>query len=207
MKRIFKVIGISVFIMGLPFSLIMAQKTEQKIKIITDDGSGKKVVMDTTFSGNNGPDSLKLKDGSVVYLDRKGKKLDRKEHLTVTRSSNGKDNGNQFEEVTVVNTDSLDSDHSENSSEVISSNVHGNRKYKIRSDRDTLNYVVSDNNDSKVEKTRFVIAKDGMVVTIEGNDEAKAKELAKEIELKLGVSNEAEKKETIKVESKKKITK
>jgi len=33
-----------------------------------------------------------------------------------------------------------------------------------------------------------------MVVTVEGNDEAKAKELVKEIESKLGVSNENEKK-------------
>ena len=33
-----------------------------------------------------------------------------------------------------------------------------------------------------VEKTKYVIAKNGMVVTIEGNDEARAKELVKEIE-------------------------
>ena len=63
-------------------------------------------------------------------------------------------------------------------------------------------------NDSTVEKTRFVIAKDGMVVTIEGKDEAKVKELAKEIESKLGVNTEgSDKKETIKVESKKVIKK
>jgi hypothetical protein len=46
------------------------------------------------------------------------------------------------------------------------------------------------------------------VVTIEGNDEARAKELAREIEIKLGVKSEGtEKKETIKVESKKISTK
>jgi hypothetical protein len=49
-----------------------------------------------------------------------------------------------------------------------------------------------------MEKTRFVIAKDGMVVTIEGTDEAKAKELAKEIEQKLGVTGKEEKKEVSK---------
>jgi hypothetical protein len=43
-----------------------------------------------------------------------------------------------------------------------------------------------------------------MVVTVEGNDEAKAKELVKEIQSKLGINNEeTEKKETVKVESKK----
>ena len=69
-------------------------------------------------------------------------------------------------------------------------------------------YVSSDDKDSSVEKTKFVIAKDGMVVTIEGNDEAKAKELAKDIEAKLDVENkESDKKETVKVESKKIIKK
>ena len=59
-----------------------------------------------------------------------------------------------------------------------------------------------------LRKSRFVIAKDGMVVTVEGNDEAKAKELVKEIENKLGVRNDgSEKKETVKVESKKTIKK
>ncbi len=40
------------------------------------------------------------------------------------------------------------------------------------------------------EKTRFVIAKDGMVVTIEGSDEAKAKELATRNRTKVGSSRE-----------------
>jgi hypothetical protein len=44
--------------------------------------------------------------------------------------------------------------------------------------------------DSETEKSRYVIAKDGMVVTIEGNDDARAKELVKEIENILGVKSE-----------------
>ena len=47
-----------------------------------------------------------------------------------------------------------------------------------------------------------------MVVTIEGNDENRAKELARVIEEKLGVNNEGSgKKETVRVESKKTIKK
>ena len=38
-----------------------------------------------------------------------------------------------------------------------------------------------------------MIAKDGMVVTIEGTDEAKTKALAREIEDKLGVNNNEKK--------------
>jgi hypothetical protein len=44
-----------------------------------------------------------------------------------------------------------------------------------------------DDRDSTVNKTKYVIAKDGMVVTVEGNDEARAKDLLKVIENELGV--------------------
>ncbi len=65
-------------------------------------------------------------------------------------------------------------------------------------------YVTSDNKESSVEKTRYIIAKDGMVVTVEGNDEIKVKELVKEIENKLDVKSEGvEKKETVEVETQK----
>jgi hypothetical protein len=55
---------------------------------------------------------------------------------------------------------------------------------------DTFTMHFDDNkSDQNVDKTRFVIAKDGMVVTIEGTDEEKTKDLAKEIEKRLGVEN------------------
>jgi hypothetical protein len=47
-----------------------------------------------------------------------------------------------------------------------------------------------------------------MVVTIEGNDDARAKELVKVIESKLGLNSDGtQEKETVKVESKKSIKK
>jgi hypothetical protein len=55
----------------------------------------------------------------------------------------------------------------------------------------TINVKVNtDDNGETTKKTKFVVAKDGMVVTIEGNDEAKVKEILKEVELKLGVDKE-----------------
>lgn len=64
--------------------------------------------------------------------------------------------------------------------------------------------VTNDDTDSSVEKTRYVITKDGMVVTVEGTDEAKVKDLIKEIENKMGVKSEdSGKKVTINVETKK----
>ena len=56
--------------------------------------------------------------------------------------------------------------------------------------------------------TRSVIAKDGMVVTVEGKDEAKVNELAKEIQKKMGVNpDESTQKQKAKEESKKSVKK
>lgn len=49
-----------------------------------------------------------------------------------------------------------------------------------------------DGNESSIDKTRFVVAKDGMVVTVEGENEEQAKELMKIIEEHLGVNKEEE---------------
>jgi hypothetical protein len=201
MKR--KFLYASVFILMIPFYLTSAQdkKGEQKIKIVVNDGSGSKVVMDTTFSDNTGPDSLKLKDGSVVYMKHPYKG---KDHIFVTYSSDGKNRGKEYREVTVIRSDSAhgsnDNDNvtyysnSSSNSSSTSNSFEGNhnKKYRII----TRNFNDSDNieNDSTVNRTKYVIAKDGMVVTVEGNDEAKAKELVKEIESKLGVNDENVKK-------------
>lgn len=159
MKNIFRISLAAIFVMTTPFSPIQAQgkKTEQKIKIITNDGTGKKVVVDTVFTGNS-PDSLNLKDGSTVYINHgieDGDMIhsDGSQHIFVTSSAGGKD-GNKTSEITIIQSDSLSAGEGDS------------------------------------DKTRYVIAKDGMVVTIEGNDEAKTKALAEEIEKKLGIESE-----------------
>jgi hypothetical protein len=48
--------------------------------------------------------------------------------------------------------------------------------------------VTTDEKEKNVEMTKYVIAKDGMVVSIEGNDEAKVKDLVKDIESRMGVN-------------------
>jgi len=56
--------------------------------------------------------------------------------------------------------------------------------------------------------TKYVIAKDGVVVTVESNDEAKAKDLIKDIENKLGVNKEnIDKKEISNTETSKTVKK
>jgi hypothetical protein len=212
MKR--RILYAAVFILMIPFSFTSAQnkKSEQKIKILVNDGTGSKVLVDTVFSDSKGPDSLKLKDGTVVYLkhpdnlagyrNHKGE-----DHFFVTSSSDGKEHGREYKEVTVITSDSAAGDgnvryYSNSSSSSNSNSNSGNHhnKFKIvtRNSKDSDDtydvYVNKSDNDSTMNRTKYVIAKDGMVVTVEGNDEARAKELVKEIENKLGVSNENDKK-------------
>jgi len=128
--------------------------------------------------------------------------------------TNGKDNGK--EEIIIISSDSLHSEKGKDNIRSYSSSCSSSSSSSISNEgRSGERYTVirrgskeNIDNDSTVEKTRFVIAKDGMVVTIEGNDEAKAKELAKEIESKLGVNAEgSDKKENVNVETKKIIKK
>jgi hypothetical protein len=154
MKRIFKIINVAVLILMIPLATILGQdkKSEQKIKIIVNDGSDTKVIVDTVLTGNNGPDSLILKDGSVLRLKQNHK------YRVISRSKGDK--------------------------------VWVGEDGPEKEGDDTFTIYDSDNeSDQNVDKTRFVIAKDGMVVTIEGTDEEKTKDLAKEIEKRLGVEN------------------
>ena len=168
MKRIFKIISSAYFILLIPFSIAVGQdtKSEQKIKIVVDDGSGTKVVIDTVLKDSPKPDSIKLKDGAVIYFKHPQDRADLKggeKYRVITRLS--KEEGDEGE-IIYINKDKSSEKEIEKTFDV---------------------YVSSDDNESTVEKTRYVIAKDGMVVTVEGSDEAKTKELVKDIESKLGV--------------------
>jgi hypothetical protein len=87
MKRMSGIIYAALIILIIPFSMVAGQdkKSEQKIKIIVDDGSGTKVIIDTVFKDSSGPDSIRLKDGNVIYL----------KHFTITASTDRKEEGNE----------------------------------------------------------------------------------------------------------------
>jgi hypothetical protein len=46
--------------------------------------------------------------------------------------------------------------------------------------------------DNDTDKTRYVIAKNGVTVTVEGNDEAKIKDLAEKIRKELDIKEKEE---------------
>ena len=106
------------------------KKSEQKIKIIVNDGSGTKVIIDTVFKGDNGPDSLILKDGSVVYMKHPGVKG--KNHYSVTYSTDNKDGGDEIREMTVITSDSMEINDSEHGNVMYYRNGPGeHHRYKV----------------------------------------------------------------------------
>ena len=113
MKRIFKLSYAVLFILMIPFTLAAGQdkKSEQKIKVVVNDGSGTKVVIDTVFKDSQAPDSIKLKDGSMVFINHHGEEAGvrhsgGREHYNVTYSSDNKNEGKEVREVTIISSDS-----------------------------------------------------------------------------------------------------
>ena len=184
---------LSALIVPLSSAICQDIKTENKIKVVLDDGSGAKTVMDTTFTNGQLPDSVILKNGKVIYFAENMKEVkDGKspEKVLVTVTSTGGDEKNKEQTVIVTSDDAT-------WNQIVND---GGKTYNIQ--------IRHDDNDSETEMTKYVIAKDGVVVTVESKDEAKAKDLIKEIENKLGVNKEEnQRKEIIKTETKKTIKK
>ncbi|TFG44053.1 MAG: hypothetical protein E4H43_00900 [Bacteroidia bacterium] len=171
MKRFRTIISI-LFISLLPLSFALGQekKNEQKVKIIIADKSGTKVAIDTIYSGDNNIDTIILKGGNMIYIGKDGSKTDNIP-------------GRQVKVIAYVDKDGVNTGHKYiyiNDDKVISHS--GDEKFDI--------FVSDDEFDKDLEKTQYIFAKDGITVTMEGNDEEKVKELAIEIEKKLDIDKE-----------------
>ena len=236
---------LSALIVPLSSAICQDIKTENKIKVVLDDGSGAKTVMDTTFTNGQLPDSVILKNGKVIYFAENMKEVkDGKspEKILVTVTSTGGDEKNK--EQTIITTyensarnskassdgtkhsysysSSGNSDGKSESQTVIVTNddkdltagrekviiIKDGKVIKDESDKDFNTLEKLEKNDENGEMTKYVIEKDGVVVTVESKDEAKAEDLIKEIENKLGVNKEEnQRKEIVKTETKKTIKK
>ena len=196
MKRILKII-FSVFIIALlPFSMLAGQekKSKQKVKIIVSDGSGTKVVIDTLIKDGQEMKSFTLKDGNTVFIGHPGDEagLDTEEgskKIIVTVSTDGGDTKKEVREITIIKSDSAKWTVAEKDGKVIEKEGGETYFYTIK----------SDNKESDAERTKYVINKGGMVISIEGSDYTKVKELANEIESTIDAKNDVtEKKEVSK---------
>jgi hypothetical protein len=227
MKKISKILVLVVLALALPLTSAFCQekKTEKKVRIIIDDGSGVKTIVDTTFINSPAPDSIVIKDGEVIYLNEpckdtpEGKKCKK---MTVTVTADNKDGKDMVKTIIVnggdadLNSSGTEAGHSHvyaiSDAEAIETNP-GKNVYvitrKADSDGDGIHTVaimkdgksltgeeklveIEENGKNvKDDMTKYIVARDGMVVTVESNDEAKAKDLIKLIESNLDTQKDA----------------
>jgi hypothetical protein len=250
MKRIVKIGTAFLLMLLISASSLNAQekKNEQRIKIVVADKSGSKVEIDTLIKGDVSADSIKLKNGEVIFLSKHGTSGTIKQgekgqmYVTVTSDDKGEkgDKGDKKirKEITVISGDS-DNVHqiveggdliivkngkhfsegkdgkvvtwsSSGGSSKGESYVYINEDTGSGKDGEkTFNVkVVKDDEGNTVEKTKYIIAKDGMVISIEGNNETKVKDMVEVIESKLGVTKEDKNpKQVVKEETKKTVKK
>ena len=200
MKRILSTLTASAVILLILQVNLEAQevKTEKKIKIIVDDGSGKKVIVDTIITDNSDIETISTPDGKIIWIGSEGQDHMEKgsKHVTVTVSSDGDSltsEGNNNVTVWTEKGESSDVNKVIVIKEAKCTGTHPEKNYDV---------MVTTDDDSTVEKARYVVAKDGMVVTVEGEDEAKARELMKVIEEHMGVKEKEKKSETKKTSTK-----
>ena len=202
MKRIQKVILFTLITGLLPFSIAFGQvkKSEQKIKIVVSDDSGTKVIMDTLIKGGNDFEPVILKDGKAVFIasDKNDINLAGDKHLVVTVSTDGDETTKTVKEITVTGPDTIVWNQADSKGEKVIIIKDGK---EIESNGgDSFSWVMkSGNSDAKQtdsEKTKYVIKKDGMVISIEGENYDRVKELAKVIEEKIDESGTSKEKKS-----------
>jgi len=148
---------------------------EQKIKVVVTGDNGTTIVIDTTFINQEAPDSIIAKDGTVIYITDNDSDFrsenEKKYEITARLENKGK---NSKERYIYINSNKAiketDSD-----------------KFDIFLGDDVSNIM-----DNDTDKTRYVIAKNGVTITVEGNDEAKIKDLAEKIRKELDIKEKEE---------------
>jgi hypothetical protein len=193
MKRNRKLIAVTFLMVLIPFAVAAGQekKSEQRIKIVIEDEGGSNVILDTLITGKPLSDSIVLKNGQTVYLVQDGSDNvpgapGTKKYVITASASEGSDSGKKInKEITIISSDSDISEGKENEMcKHVSCGSPGTRK--------TYSYTIQseDSKDTDTEKTKYVIARDGVVITVEGSDYDKVKVLIKEIEKTLDGINQ-----------------
>ena len=184
MKSIKSIITTSFLIFLIPFAFAAGQekKSEQRIKIVIEEDGGPEVILDTLITGKPLSDSIVLKDGKTLYLIQEGSDNapctpGSKKYIVTASASDGGDQTKQInKEITIISSDSDISDE-KGCAKIMQLNCGSSKTGEI------YTYTIrSDNNDSNSERTKYVIARDGIEITVEGSDYARVKEYIKDIE-------------------------
>jgi hypothetical protein len=183
MKRISTIISAACLAFLIPFAIASGQekKNEQTIKIVISDDGGSKVILDTLITGKPLSDSIVLKNGNTIYLANEdsdnapGAPGYRKYIITTTESDEDDNNKQINKEVTIIRSDEIQDKKGNDKCKHINSESSVNEK--------KYSYTIeSDNNETDSERTKYVIDRDGVKITVEGSDYNKVRELTKEIE-------------------------
>lgn len=174
MKRIKSIITASFLALFIPFAIVAGQemKNEKRIKIVIAEDDGSKVILDTLITGNSLNDSLILDNGKTLYLvkedsDATGGHYSKKYIITSSSPEGGDAKKEIKKEVTIISSDPDLMDESGNES-------GSNTKCESK----------------ESEKVKYVISRDGVVITVEGSDYAKVKDIIKEIGKTLDAKNQ-----------------
>jgi hypothetical protein len=215
MEKISKSLLLLLLVVTVPFMMTSGQdkKSEKKVKIIVADKDGAKTIIDTTLAGDSTPDSIALKDGKVIYFETPGsvttsiKTEEGKGNIYVTSIVDDDGTETVDKEVIIMSGDdgewtitrpagnkqhvyvqsgAAGKNEKTEKHVVVKSSVSNDAVWEDK-DGKTFHVTVSSNDDTDTDMTKYVIAKDGVVVTVESNDEARAKDIIKVIEDKLDV--------------------
>jgi hypothetical protein len=202
MKRNIRTIFLLLLAATIPLVMASGQdkKEEKKIKIVVDEGSGSKTILDTIIIGTDSPEKIELKDGTIVFIgspDMDLSKVSDGKKVIVSVETDGEGEKQIEKSVYITSADSptwtVSSAGEKGHVYVIRSDKNsggnGEKHITIVSSGDKTGEWMSNNTDA----TKYVVAKDGVVVTVESNDEDKAKELVKLIQDNLGVKSEEKK--------------
>lgn len=202
-------------------------KSSKQLKLIVEDKEGTRVLIDTTFKGILNIDTIKTKDGKMIFIgSHEGSDIlvgthENNENIIYVTTKSVVTTGDQKgeKEIRIISGDSVKviksgspghvvimkkgepvaEAHSESKMAWVVSEKDsgGNLVYineagpvRIKEGERIFNMeVITDGKGQSTAKSSYVIARDGMVISVEGDDEAKVKEMGKLIESKIDESS------------------
>jgi hypothetical protein len=183
MKSIERIITASILVLLIPFANVAGQekKSDQRIKIVIAEGNGSKLILDTLITGNSSNDSIVLKNGNIIHIAKEINGdfggMGTKKYIVTSSSSAGDDGKKEIiKEITIISSDS------DFSNETVSDTNHQAKCESLVSAGKYSQGAETDTRGSNSEKTKFIITRDEVVITVEGNDYARVREIIKDIE-------------------------